>query len=200
LPDSYRESESTTHFSIVDSAGNAISLTYTINTSFGSKLVVDGAGFLLNNEMDDFSIKPGVPNAFGLVGGTANEIAPDKRMLSSMSPTIVMKNKRPYLVLGSPGGSKIITSVAETILNVVRFDMSLNDAVSQARFHHQWLPDTLYMEEGGFTKETRDKLAASGHAVKERSRYSDIQAVEISPEGLMIGASDPRGDGAAAAF
>jgi len=200
LPDNYRESESTTHFSIVDSAGNAISLTYTINTTFGSKLVVDGAGFLLNNEMDDFAIKPGTANAYGLVGGRANEIAPGKRMLSSMSPSIVMKNNRPYMVIGSPGGSKIITSVAETILNFVRYDMPLSKAVAQPRFHHQWLPDTLYIEENGFDASVEKRLAEMGHAVRDRSRYSDVQAIYITPEGLMSGASDPRGDGAVSAY
>ncbi len=200
LPDDFHESESTTHFSIADSAGNLISLTYTINTSFGSKLVVDGAGFLLNNEMDDFSIKPGVPNAYGLVGGRANEIAPGKRMLSSMTPTIVLKDGQPYLVLGSPGGSKIITAVAETIINFVRFDLPLDKAVAQPRFHHQWLPDTLYLEEQSFNANIRQDLTDRGHIIKECGKYSDIQAIYITPEGLMVGSSDPRGGGAPAAY
>ncbi len=200
LPDTYNESENTTHYSIVDKDGNAVSITYTINTAFGSKLVVDGAGFLLNNEMDDFSISPGVPNYFGLVGGRANAIAPHKRMLSSMSPTIVLKDSKPCLVLGSPGGSKIITAVAQTIINVDRFGQTITAAVTTPRFHHQWLPDTLYLEEKSFSPEIIESLKKLGHHVKERKRYSDVEAIMITEDGFLIGASDPRGEGAVAAY
>ncbi len=189
------ESESTTHYCIADSEGNIVSLTYTINTAYGSKLMVDGAGFLLNNEMDDFSIKPGVPNVFGLIGGKANEIAPGKRMLSSMSPTIVLKNGRPILALGSPGGSKIITTVAEAIINFSRFGQNLNQIVERPRFHHQWLPDTLYLETGGFDINVIQDLISRGHIVKERTKYSDLQIIHIGENKLLSGASDPRGCG-----
>jgi gamma-glutamyltranspeptidase/glutathione hydrolase len=200
LPDTYQESENTTHFSVVDKDGNAVSITYTINTAFGSKLIVDGAGFLLNNEMDDFSLSPGVPNFFGLLGGQANAIAPHKRMLSSMSPTIILKKGQPYLVLGSPGGSRIITAVAQTILNVVRFDQTISTAVATPRFHHQWLPDTLALEEKSFAPEILDALKKLGHSIKETKRYSDVEAILIDDDGFLIGASDPRGEGAVAAY
>ncbi len=186
------ESKSTTHFCIVDREGNAVSLTYTLNTSFGSKLVVDGAGFLLNNEMDDFAIKPGVANAWGLIGDKANEIAPGKRMLSSMSPTIVLKKGKPVLILGSPGGSKIITTVAQAIINVSRYGLNIQQIVKQPRFHHQWLPDTLYLEMGGFDINVIQSLITLGHNIKERSRYSDLQIVYINDAGQKSGASDPR--------
>ncbi|MFH2035634.1 MAG: gamma-glutamyltransferase [Candidatus Zixiibacteriota bacterium] len=189
------ESESTTHFCIVDKDHNIVSLTYTLNASYGSKLVVDGAGFLLNNEMDDFSVKPGIPNIYGLVGGEANEIVPGKRMLSSMSPTIIMKNDRPVMALGSPGGSKIITTVAEAIINFIRFDMTASKIAGFPRFHHQWLPDTLYLEQGGFDLNTIQALISKGHRVKERSKYSDLQIIFINDNGLISGASDPRENG-----
>jgi gamma-glutamyltranspeptidase/glutathione hydrolase len=192
LPERTEESESTTHFVVADEAGNIVSLTYTINADYGSKLVVEGAGFLLNNEMDDFSIKPGVPNLYGLVGGRANEIAPGKRMLSSMSPTIVMKKGRPILALGSAGGSKIITTVAEAIISCVRFDLSLKRAIEHPRFHHQWLPDTLYLERGGFDINIMQDLISRGHIIKERDPYSDLNAIRIDDNGLMTGAADPR--------
>jgi len=189
------ESESTTHYCIADKDGNIVSLTYTINTAFGSKLAVDGAGFLLNNEMDDFSIKPGQPNVFGLIGGKANEIAPGKRMLSSMSPTIVLQDGRPLLALGSPGGSKIITTVAEAIINFSRFGLNLQQIVEQPRFHHQWLPDTLYLETGGFDINVIQDLISRGHIVKERNRYSDLQIIHLGENKLRSGASDPRNCG-----
>ncbi|UCD94379.1 MAG: gamma-glutamyltransferase [Candidatus Zixiibacteriota bacterium] len=192
LPEQTEESESTTHFVVADEAGNIVSLSYTINDDYGSKLVVDGAGFLLNNEMDDFAVKPGVPNLYGLVGGKANEIAPAKRMLSSMSPTIVMKKGRPVLALGSAGGSKIITTVAEAIISLARFDLSLKKAIEHPRFHHQWLPDTLYLERGGFDINIMQDLISKGHIVKERDRYSDLNALRIDDNSLMTGASDSR--------
>jgi gamma-glutamyltranspeptidase/glutathione hydrolase len=195
------ESEQTTHFCIADGNGNLVSLTYTLNTAYGSKLVVDGAGFLLNNEMDDFSIKPGHPNVYGLVGGEANKIEPGKRMLSSMSPTIVFEIRQgrefPYIVLGSPGGSKIITTVAQAILDVTRFDMSAEQTVAQPRFHHQWLPDALYLEQGGYDINVKQELIRMGHNVREREPYGDLQMILLQSEiGLMSGASDPRGNGA----
>jgi len=201
LPDkSVVESESTTHFCIADKSGNVVSMTYTINASFGSKLVVDSAGFLLNNEMDDFSIKPGVPNMYGLIGGKANEIEPGKRMLSSMSPTIVMNGERPLLALGAPGGSKIITTVAQAIINFTRFGMNLQKVVEHPRFHHQWLPDTLYLEVGGFDINIKQDLISRGHLIKEREPYSDLQIIYIGSNRLMMGASDPRKDGKTAGY
>ncbi|HOP06239.1 MAG TPA: gamma-glutamyltransferase [candidate division Zixibacteria bacterium] len=194
------ESDQTTHFSILDADGNIVSMTYTINTTFGSKLVVDGAGFLLNNEMDDFSIKPGEPNVFGLVGGEANKIEPGKRMLSSMSPTIVFRSGKPCLVLGSPGGSKIITTVAQTIINIERFGMSLQEAVDQPRYHHQWLPDIVYLEEGKFSIQTKQGLIGMGHVIKERTPFGDVQAIMIRSDGLYEGASDPRENGLALGY
>jgi len=194
------ESESTTHYCIVDSEGNAVSITYTLNTAFGSKLVVDGAGFLLNNEMDDFSIKPGVANAYGLIGDKANEIAPNKRMLSSMSPTIVFNREKPVMVLGSPGGSKIITTVAEAIINISRFGLNINQAVKQPRFHFQWLPDTLYLEMHGFDINVIQSLITMGHNIKEREPYSDLQIIYIDDSDQISGASDPRRGGKAVGY
>lgn len=196
------ESEQTTHFCVADGEGNLVSLTYTLNTAYGSKLVVKGAGFLLNNEMDDFSIKPGHPNVYGLVGGEANKIEPGKRMLSSMSPTIVFEIRQgrefPYLVLGSPGGSKIITTVAQAILDVTRFGMAPEKVVAEPRFHHQWLPDLLYLEQGGYDINVKQELIRLGHNVREREPYGDLQMILLQPEvGLMTGGADPRGNGAA---
>ena len=145
------ESSETTHYSIIDKYGNAVSVTTTINLAYGSGIVVDGAGFFLNNEMDDFSSKPGVPNSFGLVGNEANSIEPGKRPLSSMTPTIVLKNKKPFLILGSPGGSRIITSVLQALLNITIHNMSLKEAVSLPRVHSQWLPDAVYFEAVSYT-------------------------------------------------
>src|SRR5258708_23604962 len=152
------ESDQTTHYSIVDRDGNAVAITTTLNDSFGSKIFVSGAGFLLNNEMDDFSSKPGVPNMFGLVGGKANSIQPGKRMLSSMTPAIIEKDGKLFMVVGTPGGSTIITSVFQTILNVIEFDQSMQQAVDSKRFHHQWLPDTVYVEKIAIDNATRIKL------------------------------------------
>lgn len=194
------ESDQTTHYSVCDAAGNMVSITYTINTSYGAKLVVGGAGFLLNNEMDDFSVAPGIPNTYGLVGGEANAIEPGKRMLSSMSPTIVLLRDQPFLIVGSPGGSKIITTVAQTILNFTRFDHTLKEAVTQPRFHHQWLPDILYLEKGGFDINTLQGLIRYGHNVQEREPYGDVQAIHIDHTGFMSGASDPRGRGTIGGF
>ncbi|MCR6720878.1 MAG: gamma-glutamyltransferase [Chitinophagaceae bacterium] len=141
-----KESEETTHLSVVDAAGNAVAVTTTLNGGYGSRTVVGGAGFLLNNEMDDFSIKPGVPNMYGAVGGEANAIKPGKRMLSSMTPTIVLRDNKPFIVTGTPGGTTIPTSVFQTLLNILEFDLSAEDAVNKPKFHHQWLPDTVFAE------------------------------------------------------
>ena len=156
------ESDETTHYSIVDALGNAVSCTTTLNGAYGSKVVVPGAGFLLNNEMDDFSAKAGVPNAYGLVGGTANAIAPGKRMLSSMTPTILTRNGKVALVVGTPGGSTIITSVLQTIIGVVDYGMNAQQAVTAPRLHHQWLPDQIDVEAGALLP------AAAGHAARPR--------------------------------
>jgi gamma-glutamyltranspeptidase/glutathione hydrolase len=191
---------STTHFCVVDSLGNIVSLTYTLNSNFGCKQVVDGLGFFMNNEMDDFSIKPGEPNQFGLIGGEANAIAPGKRMLSSMTPTIVFFNDRPTLVIGTPGGSKIITSVAQSIMNFFGFGMPIDSTVNLPRFHHQWLPDKLYHERGAFSASQIDSLTAMGHHLEERSDYGDLQAIVIQPDGSFVGASDRRGNGYCGGF
>ncbi|MEE8577147.1 MAG: gamma-glutamyltransferase [candidate division Zixibacteria bacterium] len=194
------ESDQTTHFSVCDGQGNMISITTTLNTGFGSKLVVGGAGFLLNNEMDDFAIKPGYPNTYGLIGAEANKIEPGKRMLSSMSPTIVMRNGQPLLILGSPGGSKIITTVANAIINYTRFNLPLEKVASQPRFHHQWLPDKIYLEEGSYGVATMQRLIRYGHDVTERERYSDLQMISVEQAGLMLPVSDPRNGGKASGY
>ncbi len=191
---SINESEETTHFSIVDKWKNAVSITTTLNLSYGSRIVVDGAGFLLNNEMDDFSIKPGYPNAYGLVGGEANAIEPYKRMLSSMTPTIVLKNDSLFFVVGSPGGSTIITSVFQVITNIVDFQMTALQAVEASRFHHQWLPDQIFYEENGFDTLVINNLTAKGHHLKSRSSIGRVEAILVLPNGKLEGAADPRGD------
>ncbi len=201
LPGNFRvtESDATTHVSICDKDGNMIALTYTINSEYGSKLVVEGAGFLLNNEMDDFSVKPGVPNYFGLIGGEANKVEPNKKMLSSMSPTLIMEEGQPHLILGSRGGSKIITTIAQAIINKVRFNLRPEEIVAFPRFHHQWIPDKLYLEEESFGIDLKQELIKRGHNVTERSRYGGLNIIYIE-NGMMIPASDPRGDGSAAGF
>ncbi|MGV3508685.1 MAG: gamma-glutamyltransferase [Sphingobacteriaceae bacterium] len=190
---SLKESEQTTHFSIIDKEGNAVSLTTTLNGSYGAKVVVKGAGFLLNNEMDDFSVKPGHPNMYGLVGGEANAIAPNKRMLSSMTPTILEKDGKLFMVVGTPGGSTIITSVFQTILNVVEFGMDIQSAVNAKRFHHQWLPDEVNIEKQALDVQVKEKLAAKGYIIKERSPIGRVDAILKKDDGYEGGA-DPRGD------
>ena len=187
------ESDQTTHYSIVDAEGNAVAITTTLNDSYGSKIFVNGAGFLLNNEMDDFSSKPGVPNMFGLVGGKANSIQPNKRMLSSMTPTIVEKDGKLFMVVGTPGGSTIITSVFQTILNVIEFDQNMQQAVDSKRFHHQWLPDEVTIERGGMDAETRNKLKQKGYKIVDRGPSGRVDAILVTPTGYQGGA-DPRGD------
>lgn len=195
-----KEKEYTTHYSIVDSMGNAVSLTTTINDHYGSKIFVTGAGFLLNNEMDDFSIKPGVANLYGLTGMEANAIAPRKRMLSSMTPTIVEKDGRLYLLLGTPGGSTIITTVFRLMLMVIDHKLTLNEAVAVPRFHHQWLPDVISHEEGAFTPEMREELERMGYTLKPRSRYGRADCILIRPDRTIEAAPDPRGDDTAAGY
>jgi len=192
------ESEETTHYSVVDSKGNAVAVTTTLNRGYGTKIVVEGAGFLLNNEMDDFSVKPGVPNSYGLVGGEANSIQPGKRMLSSMTPTILEKDGKLFMVVGSPGGSTIITSVFQTILNVVEHGMNMQEAVAASRFHSQWLPDMVYYEKGGFSDSLKQQLETMGHKLKERSSIGRVDAILCLPDGTLEGGADPRGDDVAA--
>jgi gamma-glutamyltranspeptidase/glutathione hydrolase len=194
------ESEQTTHFSIVDNDGNAVSVTTTLNGSYGSFVVAEGAGFLLNNEMDDFSVKPGSPNIYGLIGGAANAIVPGKRMLSSMTPTIVEHNGKLLMVVGTPGGSTIITSVYQTILNVLAFGQDMQSAVTSPRFHHQWLPDEVYVEEGAIDQETRDKLSAKGYKFVARGGIGRVDAILVRPNGTLETGADPRGDDTAGGF
>ena len=192
--DNIVEGEETTHYSIVDKMGNAISLTTTINSAYGSKVFVEGAGFLMNNEMDDFSAKPGVPNVYGLLGGAANSIQPEKRMLSAMTPTIIEKDGQLFMVVGTPGGSTIITSVYQTILNVIDHGMTMSEAVSEKRVHHQWKPDWISIEKGAFDDAVRAELEAMGHVIKERSSIGRVDAILVRPDGSLEGAADPRGD------
>jgi len=194
-----KESEETTHFSIADSAGNAVSVTTTLNDSFGSSVVADG-GFILNNEMDDFSIKPGFPNLYGLVGGIANEIDPGKRMLSSMTPTLVDHDGKLFMVLGSPGGATIITTVFQTLINVVDFHMNMQEAVSAHRFHSQWLPDTVEFEKKMVQPKMKVKLKALGHAWQERGSIGRCDAIRILPNGKLEPGADPRGADKAEGF
>ncbi|HTD40005.1 MAG TPA: gamma-glutamyltransferase [Mucilaginibacter sp.] len=188
------ESDQTTHYSIVDRDGNAVSITTTLNDSFGSKIFVKGAGFLLNNEMDDFSSKPNVPNMYGLVGGKANSIQPNKRMLSSMTPTIIEKDGKLFMVVGTPGGSTIITSVFQTILNVIEFNKSMQQAVSSKRFHHQWLPDIVDVEKDALDSTTRVKLQQKGYKVVDRGPIGRVDAILKTKWGYYEGGADPRGD------
>ena len=192
------ESEETTHYSIIDSEGNSVSTTTTLNGSYGSKVVVKGAGFLLNNEMDDFSVKAGVPNMYGLVGGSANAIEPRKRMLSSMTPTIVTQNDEVYLIAGTPGGSTIITSIVQIIIDIIDFGLSSVEAVSTPRYHHQWLPDIVYYESGAFTQILKRDLEGKGYILKKRSSIGDVQLIMVRGQ-VSCGVSDPRIRGAASA-
>ena len=188
LPESFE----TTHTSVVDAAGNAVSVTTTLNLNFGAKLLVGGAGFFLNDEMDDFSAKPGTPNFFGLVGAEANAIAPGKRMLSSMSPTIVEKDGALHLVLGAPGGSTIITAVYEVFMNVAAYDMPVEEAVRAGRFHHQWLPDRLLVERDRFSSGLLDSLRQMGHAVEPVDRMAVMKAIQVLPDGSLRLVADTR--------
>jgi gamma-glutamyltranspeptidase/glutathione hydrolase len=190
------ESNETTHFSVMDRDGNVVANTYTLNFSYGTKLTAAGTGILLNNEMDDFSAKPGVPNAYGLIGGEYNAVAPEKRMLSSMSPTIVMKDKKPFLVTGSPGGSRIITTTLQIIMNVIDHGMNIAAAASAVRIHHQWLPDEIRVEQG-LNQDTIRLLEKKGHKVAVRDAMGSTQSIMFR-DGRFYGASDPRRPGAMA--
>lgn len=185
------ESNQTTHFSVVDKQGNAVAVTYTLNTNFGSGIVAGSSGILLNNEMDDFSARPGTPNVYGLVGGEANAVQPGKRPLSSMSPTIVAKEGKTWLVTGSPGGSRIITTVLQMVVNSIDFGMNVAEATNAPRFHHQWLPDQLRVEKG-FSPDTLKLLRAKGQNVEVLPAMGSTQSIMIGPDGMRYGASDPR--------
>ena len=194
------ESSETTHYSIIDALGNAVSCTTTLNGAYGSRVVVPGAGFLLNNEMDDFSMKTGVPNAYGLVGGTANAIAPGKRMLSSMTPTILTRNGKVAIVTGTPGGSTIITSVLQSILGIVDYGLNAQQVVTAPRLHHQWLPDQLDVEAGALLPAAQDTLRAHGYHLNPRLPWGRLDLIRIRPDGVLEGGADPRGDDAALGY
>ena len=192
--------EETTHISIVDAEGNAAAVTTTLNDAYGSRVVVNGAGFILNNEMDDFSAKPGAPNLYGAIGGRANAVAPGKRPLSSMTPTIVTRDGRLSLVVGTPGGTTIPTSVFQVLLNVYVFNLPLPEAVHTKRFHHQWLPDEIQIEEGALPDDVLEKLKTMGHAVKVRTPIGRVEAIQRMPDGRLRAVADDRGDDAAGGY
>ena len=194
-----KESEETTHLTAVDKMGNVVSITTTLNNNYGSKTVIGGAGFFLNDEMDDFSIKPGTPNLYGAVGGEANAIAPNKRMLSSMTPTIVLKNGKPFLTVGTPGGTTIVTSVFQTIIDVVDFKMSLEDAVQKPKFHHQWLPDRIDVE-ASFPENIKKELEQMGYTINVRTTIGRTEAIQILEDGSFKAVADVRGDDDAEAY
>jgi gamma-glutamyltranspeptidase / glutathione hydrolase len=194
-----KESEQTTHLDVYDNEGNAVSVTTTLNNSYGSKTVVAGAGFLLNDEMDDFSAKPGVPNLYGAIGAEANAIAPGKRMLSSMTPTIVLKNNKPFLVIGTPGGTTIITSVYQTLLDIIEFNLTTNDAVNKPKFHHQWLPDRIDVEKD-FPEDVRDKLIKMGYRINESEPIGRTEVIKISRPKKVEAVADNRGDDSAEGY
>ena len=194
------ESDETTHYSIVDQFGNAIAVTTTLNGTYGSQLYCSELGFFLNNEMDDFSSKPGSPNMFGLIGGSANKIEPQKRMLSSMTPTIVEKENRLFMTLGSPGGSRIITSVLQTILNVHEFNMNMNEAVNSPRFHHQWMPDIIQIEPNSFNSKLIEELRLFGYNIDYKDPIGIVDGILVNSDGTLEGGADKRGDDIAAGF
>nr|HPI38031.1 gamma-glutamyltransferase [Ignavibacteriaceae bacterium] len=195
------ESEETTHYSIADKYGNAVSVTTTINAGFGSSVVVDGAGFLLNNEMDDFSAQPGVPNMYGLLGSEANSIQPGKRMLSSMTPAIVLKDNKPFLVVGTPGGSTIITIVLQVIFNCIQFNMNLENAMDAPRIHHQWFPDEIQYERFAFPTDVKNNLVERGHKIGRQRGLGLVESIMIDQSsGVFYGVSDKRGAGLAEGF
>ena len=194
------ESDQTTHLSVVDKEGNAVSVTTTLNGGYGSQVIVDGSGFFMNNEMDDFSAKPGTPNMYGVIGGEANKILPHKRMLSSMTPTIVEKDGKLLMVVGTPGGSTIITSVFQTILNVLEHDMTMQEAVTAKRVHSQWFPDMIFNEIDALTNEDSLALVKLGHAFKARGGIGRVDAILIRKDGKLEGGADPRGDDTAEGY
>jgi gamma-glutamyltranspeptidase / glutathione hydrolase len=193
------EHEETTHFDVYDQEGNSVSITTTLNGSYGSKTVIGGAGFLINNEMDDFSVKPGVPNMFGAVGGDANAIEPGKRMLSSMTPTLVLLKGKPYLIVGTPGGTTITTSVFQTLVNILEFGMDAEDAVNKPKFHHQWLPDELVVEKD-FPSETRNQLVQMGYQIVQRNGIGRTEVIRIQPDGQIEAVGDKRGEDTAEGY
>ncbi len=200
-PSQYKEGTETTQYSVCDSYGNAVSTTTTLNSGYGCKVIANGAGFLLNNEMDDFSAKPGVPNQFGLMGSEANSIQPEKRMLSSMTPTIVLKDEKPYIVIGSPGGSTIITVVLQVILNCIDFHMNIQQAIDAPRIHNQWMPDEIYYEKFGLTTDVKNNLLKMGYKFGRERTLGLAEGIMIDNKNyIMYGASDPRGPGAAEGY
>lgn len=194
-----KESEETTHLSVMDAAGNMVAVTTTLNNGYGNRTVVGGAGFLLNNEMDDFSVKPGVPNMYGALGGEANAIVPGKRMLSSMTPTLLLKKHKPYVVVGTPGGTTIPTSVYQAIVNLVDFNMNADDAINKPKFHHQWLPDEV-MVEIDFDPETKKQLQSMGYKVINRGGIGRTEIIRVLPNGKRETVADKRGDDSVAGF
>ena len=205
----YRDSNHTTHYSVVDAEGNGVAVSTTLNDSFGSRVTVEGLGFLLNDEMDDFTSHPGVPNSYGLIQGEANAIAPGKRPLSAMAPTIVLKNGKLFMVLGSPGGPRIITTVAEVLIGVIDYGLNVQQAVDASRIHHQWMPDVLQFEKDGLSPAAGDRLAAMGHKLQEgyisegqwHPTWGDVECVAIDLEtGERLGASDHRRQGKAVGY
>jgi gamma-glutamyltranspeptidase/glutathione hydrolase len=194
-----KEGTHTTHYSVIDKEGNAVSVTTTLNSYFGSMVVVDGAGFFLNNEMDDFSAKPGTPNQFGAIGAEANSIHAGKRMLSSMTPTIVLKNGKPFLVLGSPGGTSIINAVLDVILNVIDYHMPLAEAEMAARIHMQWVPDKVFYEPGALVYDVKESLISRGYSLEEIPYIGEVEAILVTPKGYE-GVADPRGAGDAEGY
>ena len=193
------ESEETTHFSVADHEGNAVSVTTTLNDSYGSKVVVGGAGFFLNDEMDDFSIAPGVPNMYGAIGGDANAIAPGKRMLSSMTPTIVLKEGKPFIIVGTPGGTTIPTSVFQTLVNILEFGLTAEEAVNRPKFHHQWLPDRISLERD-FPETVAEELRKMGYEIHRRSAIGRTELILVMPDGKLEAVADKRGDDSAAGY
>ncbi len=195
-----KESDQTTHYSVSDKNGNVVSVTTTLNSSFGSKVIIDGTGFFLNNEMDDFVSKPGVPNIYGLLGSEANSIEPKKRMLSSMTPTIVLNNNKPFLVVGSPGGGRIITTVLQTIVNVIDFDMDLKTAIDMPRFHHQWYPDEIQVENTLLDDISEERLLNMGYNIRYINDFGRVNGIMFLEDSNVIGHSDRRGYGKALSF
>jgi gamma-glutamyltranspeptidase/glutathione hydrolase len=196
----YNESDETTHFSVIDSEGNAVAVTTTLNGSFGSHVSVSGAGFLLNNEMDDFSAQPGEPNAYGLIGAEANAIEPGKRMLSSMSPAIISKNGNVDMVIGAAGGPRIITATLQSFLNRALFGMRAQQATTFPRFHHQWLPDMLFIDDYGLSPDTQKLLEKKGHSIFPMPGIGRAHNIFVEPDGSFSSGVDPRGDGYAAGY